>query len=512
MKLACRIRMQSQFALASVPSSTTVLGPNLATCDLLKRTTPRTGSRLPLLQRISSRTWSVALLYLLLDVVAWMVIYGGFGWIRQAVFSTTPFQFIFVNLIELAVVVQALYIIGAYDRNTDQRSLPYTAEHILALAAATAFSALLVYSAATFDQTMKPSRGALLLKFLTFLPISLLYRRSIQSHLAATFANEMFLVIGSGEAAARFYESYRNSPNCQQIHFVDVGNGRAGLPIAGAGSPIIEGDLAEKLENLSRSYSGIILAEEPKSLSTELLERLVRAQFQQVRVYTLESFYETHWRYVPLDVIDLVWPLQGGFQLARIGPYHYLKRLFDLIMATTALVVCAPLLAFVALLIWLESGGSIIFRQQRIAREGGTFTIFKFRTMADRGDAREDIYTRQNDPRVTSVGHWLRLLRLDELPQLVNVIKGDMSLIGPRAEWVKCAQRYEKAIPFYHFRHLVKPGITGWAQVNYRYGESDEDTIEKLKYDLYYIRHYSLKLDAMIVLKTIHVMLFGKGR
>jgi lipopolysaccharide/colanic/teichoic acid biosynthesis glycosyltransferase len=87
-----------------------------------------------------------------------------------------------------------------------------------------------------------------------------------------------------------------------------------------------------------------------------------------------------------------------------------------------------------------------------------------------------------------------------------------MSLVGPRAEWVKCARRYEKAIPFYHFRHLVKPGITGWAQVSYPYGENDEDTIEKLKYDLYYIRHYSLKLDAMIVLKTIHVMLFGKGR
>jgi lipopolysaccharide/colanic/teichoic acid biosynthesis glycosyltransferase len=123
-----------------------------------------------------------------------------------------------------------------------------------------------------------------------------------------------------------------------------------------------------------------------------------------------------------------------------------------------------------------------------------------------------DLYTRESDPRILPVGRWLRKLRLDELPQLWNVFHGELSLIGPRAEWVECAERYRNKIPFYHFRHLVKPGITGWAQVNYPYGESEEDAVEKLKYDLYYIRHYSLKLDAMIVLKTIHIMFAGKGR
>ena len=133
--------------------------------------------------------------------------------------------------------------------------------------------------------------------------------------------------------------------------------------------------------------------------------------------------------------------------------------------------------------------------------------------MTTRADADwDDIYTRRNDPRITRVGRLLRKLRLDELPQLWNVFKGEMSLIGPRAEWTKCAERYETQIPFYHFRHLVKPGITGWAQVNYPYGESDQDAIEKLKYDLYYIRKYSLKLDAMIALKTVHVMLFSRGQ
>jgi lipopolysaccharide/colanic/teichoic acid biosynthesis glycosyltransferase len=202
-----------------------------------------------------------------------------------------------------------------------------------------------------------------------------------------------------------------------------------------------------------------------------------------------------------------------GFQLARISPYHYLKRLFDVIASGVLLVISCPLMMMSWALIRLTSAGPAIFGQLRVGREGQRFIAYKFRTMRESSDAdNEDIYTRENDVRVTRAGRWLRKLRLDELPQLWNVLKGDMSLIGPRAEWEKCVERYEKKIPFYHFRHLVKPGITGWAQVNYPYGESEEDAIKKLQYDLYYIRHYSLKLDAMIVLKTVHTMLFGGGR
>ena len=313
--------------------------------------------------------------------------------------------------------------------------------------------------------------------------------------------------------AARFYEAYKKSSNGQQLEFVDVNEENVGQPIAGEGSPVVQGNLASKLDNLSTRYSGIILAERAGSLNTQLLERLVHAQFQETRVYTLESFYETQWRYLPLGIVDPFWPLQTGFQLARTSPYHYLKRLFDVFASATALVICSPLFVLVPLFIWMNDGAPVLFRQERVGRDGKRFILFKFRTMHCRGDhPDEDIYTREGDPRVTRVGRWLRKLRLDELPQLWNALKGDISLIGPRAEWSKCAERYEQSIPFYHFRHLVKPGITGWAQVNYPYGENDEDAVEKLKYDLYYIRHYSLKLDAMIVLKTLYTMLFGKGR
>jgi exopolysaccharide biosynthesis polyprenyl glycosylphosphotransferase len=457
--------------------------------------------------------WSSAALYLFLDAASWIAIYRVVGWFRYDAFYATPLQFFIISVIQLAVIVAALYFVGGYDRTVEKLTLGYAAEHVLAVTAAAPVSAMLIYSAATFDQTMKPSRGVLLLSFAIFLPLSLGYRRWIRQYMVASSVGRPFLVIGGGETAARFYQAYKKSANAQQLEFVDVDEKRVGQPIAGEGSPMVQGNLANRLNHLGKGYSGIILAERATSLNPQLLERLVHAQFQETRVYTLESFYETHWRYLPVGIIDPFWPLQTGFQLARTSPYNYLKRLFDIVASSTALIICSPLFILIPLLIWMEDGSPVFFKQERVGREGKRFVLFKFRTMRRRADQPdEDIYTRKDDQRVTSVGRWLRKLRLDELPQLWNALKNDISLIGPRPEWSKCAERYEQTIPFYHFRHLVKPGITGWAQVNYPYGESDDDAVEKLKYDLYYIRHYSLKLDAMIVLKTLYTVLFGKGR
>src|SRR5438132_10553077 len=232
---------------------------------------------------------------------------------------------------------------------------------------------MLVYSAATFDQTMKPSRGVLLLSFAIFLPLSLAYRRWIRQYVVASSAGRLFLVIGGGAAAAHFYQAYRNSPNGQRLEFVDVNEERVGQLIAGEGSPIVQGNLAAKLNNLSNRYSGIILAKRASSLNAQLLERLVHAQFQETRVYTLESFYETQWRYLPLGIVDPFWPLQTGFQLARTSPYHYLKRLFDFFASATALLICSPLFIFAPLLIWAEDGAPILFRQERVGRDGKRF-------------------------------------------------------------------------------------------------------------------------------------------
>src|SRR5947209_3126636 len=369
-----------------------------------QRPTRRTG----LWSHFLSHEWSSAALYLFLDVASWLAIYRIAGWFRYDAFYASPFQFFIINLIQLGVIVTALYFVGGYDRTVEKLTLGYAAEHVLAVAAAAGVSAMLIYSAATFDQTMKPSRGVLLLSFAIFLPLSLAYRRWIRQYVVASSAGRSFLVIGGGAAAARFYEAYRKSPNGQQLEFVDVNEERVGQPIAGEGSPIVQGNLAAKLNNLGQHYSGIILAERPSSLSTQLLERLVHAQFQQTRVYTLESFYETQWRYLPLGIVDPFWPLQTGFQLARTSPYHYLKRLFDFFASATALVICSPLFVLVPLFIWMNDGAPVLFRQDRVGRDGKRFVLFKFRTMHCRGDhPNEDIYTREGDPRVTRIGRWL---------------------------------------------------------------------------------------------------------
>ena len=461
--------------------------------------------------KIAEQEWAPAILFLILDVVCWVSLYTLLISVRHDIYFSGRFEYVVVYLVQLAVLVQSLFIIGGYSARTETRGLAYTAEHVLAMLSALAVTSLILYGAATFDHTMKPGRASVLLSFIFFTAISLAYRRALRERVAAAAASRAFLVLGASAAAANFYTAYRASPNNQRLEFVDLEGTRIGDQIAGPGSPVIEGNLEEKLTHISHRYAGVILTERIDQVQPSLLDRLIRTQFQRARVYTLESFYEAHWRQVPIHWIDPFWPLQAGFQLARTSPYHYVKRIFDIVAVLVALIIVWPLIMVIALVLLITDGRPIIFRQQRMGRDKEVFTVYKFRTMRAPVDSGE-IYTRENDPRITPMGRWLRKLRLDELPQLWNVLNGELSLIGPRAEWIECAERYEKKIPFYHFRHLVKPGITGWAQVNYPYGESEEDAIEKLKYDLYYIRHYSLKLDAMIVLKTIHIMFAGKGR
>jgi exopolysaccharide biosynthesis polyprenyl glycosylphosphotransferase len=461
--------------------------------------------------KIAEQEWAPAILFLILDVVCWVFLYTLLISARHDIYFSGRIEYAVVYFVQLAMIIQSLFIIGGYSARTETRGLAYTAEHILAMLSALAVTSLILYGAATFDHSMKPGRASIFLSFMFFTALSLAYRRALRERVAATAASRAFLVLGANSAAANFYTAYRSSPNNQRLEFVDLEGGRIGERIAGPGSPIVEGNLEEKLRNMSHQYAGVILTERIDQLQPSLLDRLIRTQFQRARVYTLESFYEAHWRKVPIHWIDPFWPLQAGFQLARNSPYHYVKRIFDIVAALLALIIIGPLILVIALLLLTTNGRPVIFRQQRVGRDEEVFTVYKFRTMHAPAESGE-IYTRENDPRITRVGRWLRKLRLDELPQLWNVLKGELSLIGPRAEWIECAERYEKKIPFYHFRHLVKPGITGWAQVNYPYGESEEDAMEKLKYDLYYLRHYSLKLDAMIVLKTIHIMFAGKGR
>jgi exopolysaccharide biosynthesis polyprenyl glycosylphosphotransferase len=187
------------------------------------------------------------------------------------------------------------------------------------------------------------------------------------------------------------------------------------------------------------------------------------------------------------------------------------KRVVDVSLSLCGLVVSLPLMALLCIAVRLDSPGPALFVQKRIGRQERPFELYKFRTMRH-GSENERAYAgRKDDPRITRVGKVLRLFRLDELPQLWNVLKGDMSLIGPRALMEEEVREFNPAVPYFSLRHTVRPGITGWAQVNYRHGATKEDALEKLQYDLYYLKNMSFLLDLDILLKTVRVVLFGKG-
>jgi len=194
-----------------------------------------------------------------------------------------------------------------------------------------------------------------------------------------------------------------------------------------------------------------------------------------------------------------------------------LKGSIDVLCALAAITILLPIMAVVAVTIKLDSPGPALFRQQRVGFRAKPFTVYKFRTMrvapapASSEDARQQAMTLENDPRITRLGAFLRRSRLDELPQLFNILKGEMSLIGPRPEAVALSQWYEKEIPFYHYRHIIKPGVTGWAQVNQGHVADVHEVREKLHLDFYYVKNFSFWLDVLIILRTIQTMITGSG-
>ncbi|HTY09648.1 MAG TPA: sugar transferase [Bacteroidota bacterium] len=412
----------------------------------------------------------------------------------------------------LPVIITWLVLdaIGAYNPDSDMRGLSFTSQYILAMVIIMVLTIVVVYIF-SYKPSLQFSRSVLPTTYLSFLVISLSVRRGINSRLAELRRKRFYLVLGTDETAQELYRMYAETPKDQELRFADLSGKKVGLAIAGDGSPVIEGDVLNKLRTMTDDCDGIILTEDRSSLNNAIFRELVSLHFRNIPLIPSRMFLEENFRKVPLFVLNKWWLFEGDLLLVRNLWYNRMKQLLDIAIAFVGFFLLLPVMILIGIMIRIESRGPIIFRQTRIGRNESPFTIYKFRSMYH-GAATGDKYVREHDSRVTKVGKILRLTRLDELPQLWNVLKGEMSIIGPRAEWFEVAREYEQKIEYYHFRHLVKPGITGWAQVNYSYGENIDDTITKLQYDLYYISHYSLLLDVDIMLKTIHIMLFGKGR
>ena len=278
-------------------------------------------------------------------------------------------------------------------------------------------------------------------------------------------------------------------------------------------NPSVLGTLAD-LPRLSDSQDVtlIVVAQEDRRKRLPV-DMLLRCRMAGVRVVEAASLFESLSGRIPLRDLRPSWLIfSGGFQKPRA--MSALKRAGEAAVAALMLVLTLPLAALTALCVRLSSPGPVLYRQTRVGLSGKEFELMKWRTMrADAEKASGPVWaTGENDPRVTRLGRFMRKVRLDEVPQLWNVLKGDMSFVGPRPERPHFVQKLRQVIPYYDERHSVRPGITGWAQVKFPYGSTIEDAEEKFEFDLYYVKHMSLLLDIAIVLETVKVMLLGRGR
>jgi sugar transferase (PEP-CTERM system associated) len=339
---------------------------------------------------------------------------------------------------------------------------------------------------------------------------ALVLRRAYVSHASGRPARRTrILVYGAGPAAMVVSETLRAAdPNVDIVGHVPGPNERETAVPAGQ---ILGGDdtlprIAHRLQ-----VDEIVVALTERRAGSMPLRQLLDCKVSGTKVYDLNTHFEKTLGQIRIDFLNASWLIFGdGFNQ---GSWRTaIKRVFDLTSAVVLLAVSAPVMLITGVLIKLESPGPLLYRQERVGLNGRSFSIAKFRSM--RNDAERDgqpIWASANDSRVTRVGAVIRKLRIDELPQLFNVLAGDMSLVGPRPERPFFVEQLTQEIPFYSLRHSVKPGITGWAQVRYPYGATVEDSLQKLQYDLYYVKNHTLFLDLVVLVETVGVVLTGRG-
>lgn len=335
------------------------------------------------------------------------------------------------------------------------------------------------------------------------------WRLVIDRFEADLLSQRQVLLLGAGRTARLIADVMATRPRryrllgCVEGLGATDGQADHGLPIAGS-----TGEL-EWILKVQRPDMVVVATEERRGVFP--LETILACKIQGTEVEDWPTFYEKVMGKIRIADLPLSWLIfSDGFRTTRM--VKTLKRVIDAAVAVPASALTALLTPLLALLIKLESPGPVFYRQERVGESGRIFWLVKFRTM--RHDAERDtgpVWAGENDPRITRIGRFLRKTRLDEFPQFFNILKGEMSLVGPRPERPAFVAQLQEQIPFYTYRHSVKPGITGWAQVRYPYGASLEGAREKLQYELYYIKNMSIFLDLLIIVQTIQVVLLRRG-
>jgi sugar transferase (PEP-CTERM system associated) len=364
-------------------------------------------------------------------------------------------------------------------------------------------------------------RGVLLMSSMAAFVILTIWRWLTGHFLSEEVFKRRVVVLGTGQRALKIASRMRRRSDqraFELLGFLDPLPDSAGNEVAIYGSRIIQTDELLPAFCKRNNVQEIVVAMDERRRNLGVgggipLEELVECRMQGVEVCDVQQFIEREAGKIDVDLLRPSWMVFSDGFISN-GWRSTTKRAFDLLASLLLLLLIWPVMLVAAFAVWLEGRfkDPILYVQERVGLDGKLFNVMKFRSM--RTDAEQEgkaIWAQQNDPRVTRVGAIIRKTRLDELPQLFNVLKGDMSFVGPRPERPVFVEELDRRIPYYQTRHRVKPGITGWAQLCYPYGASVEDAKEKLQYDLYYLKNHSLLLDLIILLQTVEVVLVGDG-
>jgi len=426
-----------------------------------------------------------------------------FGLTLEFLRSRIPIWFYFMPLLWTLLMVDTYDVSKASNLKVTLKSL--TVSFIVALVIY-----LIIYFAS--EPNSLPRFGVAIFLILATI-FTLIWRITYIKMFTTASKQKRVLIVGAGRAGSALAAVIKeqNPPPFNLIGLIDDDPAKLGTTIEGY--PVL-GDhsvLPDIIEN--QNITDLILAIS-NEMNPGMFQTILTAQESGMNMATMQDTYESLTGRVPITLLASDWVIRSFIdRTPTSGIYRIAKRLMDLALGLIGLVGLAILYPIIALIIRIDSKGPIIFRQIRLGRSGHPYTILKFRTMKDSQDMeKEALVTASNDPRVTRFGRFLRKSHLDEIPQIINVLRGEMSFVGPRSERSELVSVFQTQVPFYRARMLVKPGITGWAQIHQAYAETVDETAVKLEYDLFYIQHANILIDFSIMLRTITNVLGFKGR
>ena len=409
------------------------------------------------------------------------------------------------TIFSVIIYLFSFYILDLYNFKYKFKSMSYLTTFLLAVFAGT----LLISIAFYLLPSWKFGRGIFLINMVLITASLYFWRLVYESVFVSGKIPKKIVIVGAGYAGRMIYDVLKRAKTYVIKGFVDDDHNKLNEQIC---NHSVIGDSSLIIEMAKKGEIEAVVIAITNGKSPELLQNILDAKMQGVEIHLMADLYGNLTGKLPIKYLNNSWLVYTSLQGVDKSIYMIrVKRLIDIGLSVVGLILSLPIIITASILIKLDSSGPVLYRQKRVGYNGEVFELLKFRSMTVNAERNGAVWAENNDARVTGAGKILRKTRIDEIPQMWNVLTGAMSFIGPRPERPEFVKQLSKEIPYYQLRHNVKPGITGWAQINFRYGASVGDALEKLQYDLFYIKNLSAFLDMHILLKTIRVVLFGNG-